>query len=463
MVTSGAASALTLGTAAVLTGTDRQKIADLPDLAGMKSEVIIQKAHRFGYERAVRNCGVRLVEVETREDLERAVSDKTAMMLFYNNNNKEGRIQDEEFVQLGKKHSIPTLNDAAADVPPVENLWKYTAMGFDLVAFSGGKGIRGPQSAGLLLGKKPLIAAARQNGSPNGNAIGRGMKVNKEEMVGMLAALELFVGKDHAREGREFERRAEEIRKSAAAVAGVKAEVFVPEVANHVPHVRVTWDRGRKVSRPAAVVRAMQDGEPSIAIRAEGEALVIGVWMMQAGRREDRRTAAASGARKDKLARVGAPAGAARGAGAPASDGAGGPAGRSPPVKKEEDTMIGRAALCLALGLLFATNAGAQLASQTALVGTVTDSGNLVIPGAQVVAVNVGTKDTYEATTNAEGYYNIQFVRTGTYEITVTVAGFQTFKASGVEVANNQVVRTNAVLKVGGITESVNVEAAAMC
>ena len=282
MVTSGAASALTLGTAAVLTGTDRQKIADLPDLSRMKSEVIIQKAHRFGYERAVRNCGVRLVEVETREDLERAVSDKTAMMLFYNNNNKDGQIRDEEFVKLGLKHSIPTLNDAAADVPPLENLWKYTAMGFDLVAFSGGKGIRGPQSAGMLLGKKPLVAAARQNGSPNGNAIGRGMKVNKEEMVGMLAALELFVGKDHAREGREFERRADEIRKSAAAVTGVKAEVFVPEVANHVPHVRVTWDPSKGL-KAATVVRAMQDGEPSIAIRAEGEALVIGVWMMEAG------------------------------------------------------------------------------------------------------------------------------------------------------------------------------------
>jgi len=282
MVTSGAASALTLGTAAVLTGTDRQKIADLPDLSRMKSEVIIQKAHRFGYERAVRNCGVRLVEVETREDLERAVSDKTAMMLFYNNNNKEGQIRDEEFVKLGLKHSIATLNDAAADVPPLENLWKYTAMGFDLVAFSGGKGIRGPQSAGMLLGKKPLIAAARQNGSPNGNAIGRGMKVNKEEMVGMLAALELFVGKDHAREGREFERRADEISRTAAAVTCVKAEVFVPEVANHVPHVRVTWDPSKGL-KAATVVRLLQDGEPSIVIRAEGETLVIGVWMMQAG------------------------------------------------------------------------------------------------------------------------------------------------------------------------------------
>jgi len=287
MVTSGAASALTLGTAAVLTGADRQKVAALPDLttsaAPMKSEVIIQKAHRFGYDRAVRNCGVRLVEVETPADLERAVTDKTAMMLFYNNNNKEGRIQDEEFARLGRKHSIPTLNDAAADVPPVDNLWKYTAMGFDLVAFSGGKGIRGPQSAGLLVGRKDLIAAARLNSSPNGNAIGRGMKVNKEELVGMLAALERFVKIDHAAEEREFQRRAEEIRRSAASVTGVKAEIFVPEVANHVPHVRLTWDAASGRRPAPAIVRALQDGEPSIAIRSEGDALVVGVWMMQAG------------------------------------------------------------------------------------------------------------------------------------------------------------------------------------
>jgi L-seryl-tRNA(Ser) seleniumtransferase len=283
MVTSGAASALTLGTAGVLTGTDRQKIGEIPNLATMKSEVIIQKAHRFGYDRAIRNCGVRLVEVETRDDLERAVNDKTALMLFYNNNNKEGRIQDEEFAQLGIKHHVPTMNDAAADVPPVENLWKYTAMGFDLVAFSGGKGIRGPQSAGLLVGKKPLVEAARLNASPNGNAIGRGMKVNKEEMVGMLAALERFIARDHAADEREYERRAEEIRRSAVLVSGVKAEIFVPEVANHVPHVRVTWDAASRPLKAAAVVRAMQEGEPSIAIRSEGESLVIGVWMMQPG------------------------------------------------------------------------------------------------------------------------------------------------------------------------------------
>src|SRR5690606_19820710 len=216
------------GTAAVLTGDDRKKIAALPDLAGMKSEVIIQKSHRFGYDHAVRNTGIRLVEVETPADLERAVNAQTAMMLFYNNNNTVGQIPDVEFVRLGKKHGIPTFNDCAADVPPVENLWKYTKMGFDLVTFSGGKGIRGPQSAGLLLGPKPLIAAARLNGPPHSDAIGRGMKVNKEEMLGMLVALELYLQKDHARERREFDERAERIRRAAVSVPGIEAEVFVP-------------------------------------------------------------------------------------------------------------------------------------------------------------------------------------------------------------------------------------------
>jgi uncharacterized pyridoxal phosphate-dependent enzyme len=283
MVTSGAASALTLGTAAVLTGIDRQKVVDLPNLASMKSEVLIQKSHRFGYDHAVRNCGVKLVEVETPDELERAINPQTALMLFYNNNNSVGQIRDEAFVQLGKKHGIPTFNDCAADVPPVGNLSKYTKMGFDLVAFSGGKGMRGPQSAGLLLGRKDLIAAARLNGPPNSDSIGRGMKVNKEEMLGLLAAVELYVKRDHEKEFQDFEKRAATIQKGAASVAGVTAEVFVPEVANHVPHVRVTWDAAARGLKAADVVRALKDGEPSIAIRNEDDALVIGVWMMRPG------------------------------------------------------------------------------------------------------------------------------------------------------------------------------------
>jgi D-glucosaminate-6-phosphate ammonia-lyase len=283
MVTAGAASALTLGTAAVLTGTDREKIALLPNLPAAPREVIVQKTHRVGYDHAVRNCGVRLVEVETRDELESAVNERTAMMFFYNNQNTIGRIQDEEFVALGKRFGIPTFNDAAADVPPVENLWKYTAMGFDLVTFSGGKGLRGPQSAGLLLGRRDLIAAARLNTSPNGDTIGRGMKVNKEEMLGMLVALELYLAKDHARERREFDKRAETIRRNATNVPGVSAEVFVPPVANHVPHVRISWDAAARGMTADQVVAALRDGDPSIGTRADADSLVVGVWMMQPG------------------------------------------------------------------------------------------------------------------------------------------------------------------------------------
>ena len=163
MVTSGAAGALTVGTAACITGADQQKILRIPDLTGMKSEVLIQKSHRYGYDHAVRATGARLVEIETLAELEAAAGDRTAMMLFFNDAGPRGKFSDAEWVRLGKKLNVPTFNDAAADVPPLENLSKYVKMGFDLVTFSGGKGIAGPQSAGLLLGAKDLIAAAFLN------------------------------------------------------------------------------------------------------------------------------------------------------------------------------------------------------------------------------------------------------------------------------------------------------------
>ena len=282
LVSSGAASAMTLGTAGVLTGGDPKKVVDLPDLTGMKSEVIMQKAHRFGYEHAVRNCGVKIVEVETAAELEAAITPQTAMMLFYNNNNSLGQIRDEEFVRLGKKHGVVTMNDCAADVPPVENLWKFTAMGFDLVVFSGGKGIRGPQSAGLLLGRKDLVAAARANAAPNGNSIGRGMKVNKEEMVGMLAAIERYLKLDHAALDAEYQRRAGVILKSLAGISGVTASLTVPEVANHVPHVKVVLDTAVTGITGQEISKRLREGTPSIGVRP-GDELLVGVWMMQPG------------------------------------------------------------------------------------------------------------------------------------------------------------------------------------
>jgi uncharacterized pyridoxal phosphate-dependent enzyme len=283
MVTAGAASAITLGTAGVITGGDPKKAAMIPnDLTGMKSEVIIQKSHRVGYDHAIRNCGVKLVEVETRKELEAAINEKTAMMWFYNNQNPIGKIRDEEFVAIGKKHGIPTFNDCAADVPPVENLWKYTQMGFDLVCFSGGKGIRGPQSAGLLLGRKDLIKAALRNAPPNGDTVGRGMKVNKEEILGMLVAVELFLKRDHEAQWKVWEQQVQLIRETVMSVDGVKGEIHVPEIANHVPSLKISW--GNKVkATPAQIRDALRNGHPSIETMGGNETVDITTWMMIPG------------------------------------------------------------------------------------------------------------------------------------------------------------------------------------
>src|SRR5438876_467456 len=207
MVTSGAAGAMTLATAACITGKDPDKIRRIPDLTGMRTEVVVQKSHRNGFDHAVRNVGVRLVEVESLEEAEQAINAATAMLYYSNFAQNRGRIGLEQWVALGKKHGVPTFNDAAADVPPVSHLSEYNKMGFDLVAFSGGKGLRGPQCAGLLLGRKDLIEAALLNNNPNEDTIGRGMKVGKEEIVGMFAAVERYLKIDHDQEWKTWERK----------------------------------------------------------------------------------------------------------------------------------------------------------------------------------------------------------------------------------------------------------------
>jgi len=284
MVTAGAASALTVGTAACLTGANRDFIHQIPDTTGMKSEVIIQKSHHFGYEHAMRNCGIRFVEVETREDLDRAVSERTAMMFFLNFADPSGQIKAAEWAELGKKYNVPTFNDCAADVPPVENLWKFTKMGFSLVTFSGGKGLCGPQSAGLLLGRKDLIEAARLNSSPNGDTVGRGMKVNKEELLAMMVAVERYVKLDHQAEWREWEKRVKTVSDYVASVPTVTTEVKVPEIANHVPHLHIRWDTSAVKVTVQDVVKQLREGEPAIEPGpGSKEDLIIGVWMMQKG------------------------------------------------------------------------------------------------------------------------------------------------------------------------------------
>lgn len=284
LVSAGAFSAIVYGTAAAMAGKDPEKIRRLPDdLTGIKNEVIMQKAHRLGYDRAVRNCGAKIVEVETVRDLEQAINENTAMMLFMNLNNHRGQIKDKEFVQLGKKHNIPTFNDCAADVPPVENLWKYTEMGFDMVAFSGGKGLRGPQSAGLLLGRKDLIEAARLNMPPRAN-IGRGMKVNKEEVLAMLVALELYLEKDHDKEWKYWESQNAHIQEKIADIPGISTEIYVPEIANHIPSLRILFDRSKTKHSPREIKEALKNGNPSIEVASASEdALHLTVWMLNKG------------------------------------------------------------------------------------------------------------------------------------------------------------------------------------
>lgn len=286
VVTAGCFSALTLGLAGVLTGMDPKKVEALPHLegTGMKSEVIIQKGHNIGYSHALTNTGCKIIEVETLEDLEKAINEKTALLWFLHIQSDKGQIQHEKWVEVAKKNGIATMIDMAADVPPVENLWRFNDMGFDLVCVSGGKAMRGPQSAGILMGKKHLIDAARLSMPPRGSTIGRGMKVNKEEILGMYVALDKFVKMDHKKEWKMWEDRAALISNAAKSVAGVNVETFAPELGNHTPTLRISWDAA-KVSLPVKLLQEnMRNGNPSIEIMpGENNTLTITTWCLKPG------------------------------------------------------------------------------------------------------------------------------------------------------------------------------------
>ncbi|HET7119364.1 MAG TPA: selenocysteine synthase [Hanamia sp.] len=289
MVTAGAFSALTLGMAGILTGTDQKKIKQLPhrlEESGIKSEVILQKGHFDGYEHALANTGITLIPVETAEDVSRAVNGKTASMHFLNCNALEGKIMHEEWLALAKKYNLPATIDIAADVPPVSNLWKFNDMGFSFVALSGGKAIRGPQSAGVLMGKKDIIAAARLNDSPNGVTIGRGMKVNKEEMLGMYAALDRYISQDHDKEWKMWEDRVKTITNEVEKINGVTATVTVPPIANHSPKITISWDKNKiKLSRQD-LGEKLRNGSPSIEVISWGDgenSIDLTVFMLKPG------------------------------------------------------------------------------------------------------------------------------------------------------------------------------------
>ena len=285
LVTSGAAAAIQSGLAGILTGGKEDLIRQLPDLTGMKSEVIIQKSHRNPFDHQLRSTGIKLIEIETLDQFRAAVNERTAMMHFSNFANTAGQIKVDEWVKLGKQYHIPCMNDAAADTPPVSHLWDYANMGYDLVTFSGGKAIRGPQCAGMLIGRKELVANALLNNSPHEDTLGRSQKVGKEEIVGMVKALELFLAEDHETLAKEWQARLESISRELTKVPGVSTSFFTPDIANHVPHMSITWDAARISLTPEQASKALRGSQPSV-VMGTGEGrpgLAMNSFMLQPG------------------------------------------------------------------------------------------------------------------------------------------------------------------------------------
>jgi L-seryl-tRNA(Ser) seleniumtransferase len=302
VVTSGAAGAISLATAACIQYANYVSILDMPQaLSGRKNQVIVQRAHRYEYDRAMYLCGARVTEVITLEDYRRACGAGNAVMTnFFNAAEEEegiagtAQIGREEWLRVAHEYKIPCLLDAAADMPPISNLWKYTGMGFDLVTFSGGKGMRGPQNAGLLLGRKSLTDLAHENNNP-GDGIGRGMKVAKEQIVGMVAAVDWVLSHTEESMQGDYQKRVDLVAAAVKGIPSVRTETVVPKIANHVPHLLIRFDPEVTGVTTDQVVEALRTGKPSIelnpntgqkpnqGIPADVNTLVVGVWMLQPG------------------------------------------------------------------------------------------------------------------------------------------------------------------------------------
>ena len=264
LVTTGAAGAIVVGAAAAVTLRDRSFVGRLPLPPDTRVDVIRQKTHRLCYDNLVTATGAHLVDVETRADLERAISPRTALMFSYNVYESRGKIRHREWIEVARSHGIPTFLDAASDTPPLDRLWKYNQMGYDMVAFSGGKAILGPQGTGLLLGRKDLIEAAKLNTAPRCGNIGRGMKVSKEDMVAMWAAVERYVNLDHDAEWQRWERHLGVLEDALKDIPTVSTKRVVPPVANHVPHLLIFWDEKKVRMTRAGLRQELARGEPSI-------------------------------------------------------------------------------------------------------------------------------------------------------------------------------------------------------
>ncbi|HET9101627.1 MAG TPA: aminotransferase class V-fold PLP-dependent enzyme [Acidobacteriaceae bacterium] len=270
LVTSGAASAIQNGYSGILTGNNETSIKQIPDLTGLKSEVIIQKAHRSPWNHQIRATGVKMVEVETVADVHNAISERTAAMHFLNLADPDGQIKREEWLKLAHAANLPAFIDAAADTPPKSHLWDYANMGYDLISFSGGKAMRGPQCTGLLIGREEMIHNAALNMSPNEDTLGRPTKVGKEEIVGMLKTLELYLAEDEEVLAKEQWRQLNTIANRVSKIEGVTVTRHVPEIANNFPTIQIHLDPGKFSIDAGQVNRELASMKPSIVLGGGG-------------------------------------------------------------------------------------------------------------------------------------------------------------------------------------------------
>lgn len=292
MVSTGAAGAIAIGTYACIAGDDPAKIKRLPNLDGMKNEVIIQKVHRISYDHAVRGAGVKVVEVQTLDGLKRAINDQTAMMYFLPGNTDDrswGRdwIPLEEALKVTKPAGVPVLADCANLLPPWDNIPRLAKSGVDLMAISGGKHMRGPQCSGILAGPRHVIRAAWLNSNPHADSNGRPMKVGREEMVALWLACEKYATLDFRRIDRESQRQAMRLARRLRRISGLEVRRAEFSRMRRVHRVIASWDEQSKGLSAQEVNHQLMQGEPRIAAGlASPQGIQFTVFMNEPGEEE---------------------------------------------------------------------------------------------------------------------------------------------------------------------------------
>src|ERR1700747_3430027 len=260
LITSGHAGPMAAATAACIAGSDPQRIWQLPDTTGLKHEVI-RVGGRSAFDSAIRVAGAKLVLVEKSEDISNAITADTAMIYT-----TDLRDKLEREASIAKEHNVPLLLDDAAGIPPIDNIKLYAKMKLDLYTFSGGKGLRGPQCSGVLLGREDLIDAALRNSCPYEGAVCRPMKVGKEEIIGCLTAIETWLKTDSKKLYDEWNARVDRIAKLVETVPGVTTDIYIPDDGNRYPTLRISWDQQAWGFNVSECVQKLHDGDPVIEV-----------------------------------------------------------------------------------------------------------------------------------------------------------------------------------------------------